>query len=122
MVAELNSQDSVETLWELMTAASSSPVFLEALPQCTAQALRSMVMLLLPSIATLPISHSLLKLEDHLSRQDPSSLLLLAAQLDRDHLLLSAPHAPLLHRLLSSSCVRVCGVFLNQVSGKLVLV
>ena len=81
-----------------------------------------MVLLLLPSLATLPICPSLLQLVDHLVLQDRSSLLLLAAQLERDHLLLSAPYAPLLRRLQSSSCVRVCGVFLNQVSGKLVQV
>jgi hypothetical protein len=97
-----------------MTGQNSFIVFSAALPLLNT----SLVKAISPGVAMLAGHESLHLLVEHASNTDHEVLVLLANQLDAEHLLLLPEQSALVVHLISTGNVRVCGLVLHHLSGR----
>jgi len=102
-----------------MTGGISSCVFQAALPVIDSYLLRHMFLLLGPQLDCLLGHPSLTKVIDHGAQVDQHVLFLVASHLDAQSLLLQDEHHALVVQLVSTGNVKVCGLLLHSMSGKL---
>ena len=94
-------------------------MFQSSLPLLGTSLLRPLVLLLSPALASLAGHISLCLLVEHADHTDQQVLFLLATQLDAEHLLLAPDQSALAVQLVSTGNVRVCGLVLHNMSGRL---
>jgi len=102
-----------------LTGVNSYPVFRAALPVLDTSLLRQLVLLLGPELHSLASHPSLTMLLEHASAGDQHVLFLVASQLDIEHRLLQDDQHALVVQLISTGNVKVCGLVLDNLSGKL---
>eukprot|EP00092_Neocalanus_flemingeri_P039913 GFUD01043473.1.p1 GENE.GFUD01043473.1~~GFUD01043473.1.p1 ORF type:complete len:481 (-),score=199.71 GFUD01043473.1:95-1468(-) len=102
-----------------LTNPNSSLVFQSSLPLMDTSLLRPLVLLLSPGLESLAGHQSLFRIVEHAEHADHQILFLLAAQLDAEHLLLSPDQSALVVQLVTTGNVKVCGLLLHNMSGRL---
>jgi len=104
---------------EHMTGLTSYPVFKVFLPLLDSALLRQLVLVLGPGLASLVGHPSLTQLVDQANHVDQQVVYLIASQLDAEHLLLLNDQHDLTVQLIHTGNVRVCGLVLHNMSGRL---
>ena len=102
-----------------MTGQNSFIVFTAALPLLNTSLVKQLVKAISPGLAMLAGHESLHLLVEHAINTDHEVLVLLANQLDAEHLLFLPEQSALVVHLISTGNVRVCGLVLHQLSGRL---
>jgi len=101
-----------------ITGENSSIVFTFLLPFMNTSLLRHLVLLLSPGLGML-VGHKILHLLiDQVSRTDHEVLHLLASHLDAQNLL-SSPLSGIMIQLVRTGDVKICGLVLHSISGKM---
>ena len=111
-------EDSREAL-DHLTDQNSFLVFSAILPLLHTSLLNQLVKVISPVLAMLVGHRSLHLLVEHISNTDQEVLIMLAAHLDSDQFLLLPEYSALVLQLVSAGNVKVSGMVLHRMSGRM---
>jgi len=111
-------EDSQKALDHLKNQ-NSFLVFSAILPLLNTSLLKQLVKVISPVLAMLVGHRSLHLLVEHISNTDQEVLIMLAAHLDSDQLLLLPEYSALVVQLVSAGNVKVSGMVLHRMSGRM---